>query len=279
MIMARAVSGRGVVGRYEPSSPSLNTNRNELHYRFLRIESPQCELFAYRAGNPRTGEDRGEGEMKSGATQHDDGAPKARQPSTGPGMTVPRLTFAEQLVLWSARRLSAAGLGAAATEPARAEDEPAQPVSAPPRARHRSLRPAAAPTLAELAPPGVSNPCIVLLTPGVYNSAFYEHMFLAQEMGVELVQGSDLRVHNGFVYMRPPCPHRRGPRLCRCGADAGCVFGGGGSRLEVRHADRERRARAGRGTPGGAAVPQRRGTHPSGPARRRRSVTAAGSPG
>ena len=57
-------------------------------------------------------------------------------------------------------------------------------------------------TLAELAPPGVSNPCIVLLTPGVYNSAFYEHMFLAQEMGVELVQGSDLRVHNGFVYMR-----------------------------------------------------------------------------
>ena len=57
-------------------------------------------------------------------------------------------------------------------------------------------------TLAELAPPGVSDPCIVLLTPGVYNSAFYEHMFLAQEMGIELVQGSDLLVHNGFVYMR-----------------------------------------------------------------------------
>ena len=57
-------------------------------------------------------------------------------------------------------------------------------------------------TLAELAPPGVSDPCIVLLTPGVYNSAFYEHMFLAQEMGVELVQGSDLLVHSGFVYMR-----------------------------------------------------------------------------
>ena len=53
--------------------------------------------------------------MNSGATHHDDGVPKAR-PSTGPGMTVPRLTFAEQLVLWSARRLSAAGLGAAATE-------------------------------------------------------------------------------------------------------------------------------------------------------------------
>ena len=54
--------------------------------------------------------------MNSSATQHDDRAPKARHPSTGPGMTVPRLTFAEQLVLWSARRLSAAGLGAAATE-------------------------------------------------------------------------------------------------------------------------------------------------------------------
>ena len=57
-------------------------------------------------------------------------------------------------------------------------------------------------TLAELAPPAVSDPTIVLLTPGVYNSAFYEHMFLAHEMGVELVQGSDLLVHNGFVHMR-----------------------------------------------------------------------------
>ena len=57
-------------------------------------------------------------------------------------------------------------------------------------------------TLAELAPAGVADPCIVLLTPGVYNSAYYEHMFLAREMGVELVQGKDLLVHNGFVYMR-----------------------------------------------------------------------------
>ena len=56
--------------------------------------------------------------------------------------------------------------------------------------------------LADLAPPGVANPCIVLLTPGVYNSAFYEHMFLAREMGVELVEGKDLLVHNGYVYMR-----------------------------------------------------------------------------
>ncbi len=57
-------------------------------------------------------------------------------------------------------------------------------------------------TLAEMSPSGNADPCIVLLTPGVYNSAFYEHMLLAREMGVELVQGLDLVVHNAFVYMR-----------------------------------------------------------------------------
>ena len=57
-------------------------------------------------------------------------------------------------------------------------------------------------TLAELAPRDAPDPCIVLLTPGVHNAAFYEHMFLAQEMGVELVQGSDLIVHEGFVHTR-----------------------------------------------------------------------------
>lgn len=57
-------------------------------------------------------------------------------------------------------------------------------------------------TLCDLAPPGVNHPCVVLLTPGVYNSAFYEHMFLAREMGVELVEASDLLVHDGYVYMR-----------------------------------------------------------------------------
>ncbi|MCY4542347.1 MAG: circularly permuted type 2 ATP-grasp protein [Rhodobacteraceae bacterium] len=62
--------------------------------------------------------------------------------------------------------------------------------------------------LAEMAPSGVSDPCIVLLTPGVHNAAYYEHMFLAREMGIELVQGSDLTVHKGFVYMRTT----RGPR-------------------------------------------------------------------
>ena len=57
-------------------------------------------------------------------------------------------------------------------------------------------------TLAELAPNGKPNPVIALLTPGVYNSAYYEHMFLAREIGAELVEGQDLVVRNGIVYMR-----------------------------------------------------------------------------
>ena len=57
-------------------------------------------------------------------------------------------------------------------------------------------------TLRELAPGGKPNPTIALLTPGVYNSAFYEHMFLAREIGAELVEGQDLVVRNGFAYMR-----------------------------------------------------------------------------
>ena len=57
-------------------------------------------------------------------------------------------------------------------------------------------------TLRELAPHGVTEPTIALLTPGVYNSAFYEHMFLSGELGAELVEGRDLFVDGGFVYMR-----------------------------------------------------------------------------
>ncbi len=64
-------------------------------------------------------------------------------------------------------------------------------------------------TLAETAPGNNPDPCIVLLTPGVFNSAFYEHMFLAREMGIELVQGEDLLVQNGFVYMRTTLGLRR----------------------------------------------------------------------
>ena len=57
-------------------------------------------------------------------------------------------------------------------------------------------------TLAHLAPEHLSEPTIVVLTPGIYNSAYYEHSFLAQQMGVELVEGRDLAVKDGFVYMR-----------------------------------------------------------------------------
>ena len=56
-------------------------------------------------------------------------------------------------------------------------------------------------TLRELAPGDHPNPRIALLTPGVYNSAFYEHMFLAREIGAELVEGRDLLVQDGYVYM------------------------------------------------------------------------------
>lgn len=47
-----------------------------------------------------------------------------------------------------------------------------------------------------------SDPNIVVLTPGIYNSAYYEHSFLADEMGVELVLGSDLKIHDGRVLIR-----------------------------------------------------------------------------
>ena len=57
-------------------------------------------------------------------------------------------------------------------------------------------------TLRAMAPGHISEPTIVVLTPGIYNSAYFEHCFLAQQMGVELVQGSDLVVRDGFVHMR-----------------------------------------------------------------------------
>lgn len=46
------------------------------------------------------------------------------------------------------------------------------------------------------------NPVVVVLTPGIYNSAYFEHSFLAQQMGVQLVEGRDLVVKDGYVYMR-----------------------------------------------------------------------------
>ena len=57
-------------------------------------------------------------------------------------------------------------------------------------------------TMRSLAPDGRSDPTIVLLTPGVYNSAYYEHAYLARQMGIELVEGRDLVVHDNVVYMR-----------------------------------------------------------------------------
>jgi uncharacterized circularly permuted ATP-grasp superfamily protein len=57
-------------------------------------------------------------------------------------------------------------------------------------------------TLRTVAPQGVSDPTVVVLTPGSYNSAYFEHSFLAQQMGVELVQGQDMFVKNDVLYMR-----------------------------------------------------------------------------
>ena len=57
-------------------------------------------------------------------------------------------------------------------------------------------------TLRALTPASRPDPTIILLTPGVYNSAYFEHTFLARQMGIELVEGRDLLVHDNIVYMR-----------------------------------------------------------------------------
>lgn len=58
-------------------------------------------------------------------------------------------------------------------------------------------------TLEAIAPPGASDqPTVVLLTPGIYNSAYFEHSFLARQMGIQLVEGSDLVVQEDAVWMR-----------------------------------------------------------------------------
>ena len=57
-------------------------------------------------------------------------------------------------------------------------------------------------TLHAVAPAGEDHPEVAVLTPGAYNSAYFEHAFLAQQMGVELVEGQDLVVQNDAVYMR-----------------------------------------------------------------------------
>jgi uncharacterized circularly permuted ATP-grasp superfamily protein len=57
-------------------------------------------------------------------------------------------------------------------------------------------------TLRDSSPETTAEPTVVLLTPGMYNSAYFEHAFLAQQMGIELVEGQDLFVKDNFVYMR-----------------------------------------------------------------------------
>jgi uncharacterized circularly permuted ATP-grasp superfamily protein len=63
-------------------------------------------------------------------------------------------------------------------------------------------------TLRASGPSTTDNPTVVVLTPGMYNSAYFEHAFLAQQMGVELVEGQDLFVKDSFLYMRTT----RGPK-------------------------------------------------------------------
>ena len=63
-------------------------------------------------------------------------------------------------------------------------------------------------TLRAMAPFATAEPTVVVLTPGMHNSAYFEHAFLAQQMGIELVEGLDLFVKDNFVYMRTT----RGPK-------------------------------------------------------------------
>jgi uncharacterized circularly permuted ATP-grasp superfamily protein len=74
---------------------------------------------------------------------------------------------------------------------------PVRPVSDYPRRLARSLRACAPPAFK-----GSGRPTVAVLTPGIYNSAYFEHAFLADQMGAELVEGSDLRVVDGRVAMR-----------------------------------------------------------------------------
>ena len=64
-------------------------------------------------------------------------------------------------------------------------------------------------TLRSLSPEGRPEPTIVLLSPGVFNSAYFEHAYLARQMGIELVEGRDLVTHDNVVYMRTTTGLRR----------------------------------------------------------------------
>ena len=82
--------------------------------------------------------------------------------------------------------------------------------SAVPRAGDRGLSVQPAADASSTSPPtAAKSPTIAVLTPGIYNSAYFEHSFLARQMGVELVEGRDLIVDNDFVYMRTTAGLRR----------------------------------------------------------------------
>ena len=92
-------------------------------------------------------------------------------------------------------------------------------------------------TLRAMAPPAAAAaPTVVVLTPGMYNSAYFEHAFLAQQMGVELVEGLDLVEQDDFIYMRTTRGLRRvdviyrrvdddflDPQVFRSGSTLGCA--------------------------------------------------------
>lgn len=80
------------------------------------------------------------------------------------------------------------------TFPAMFESIGVRPVEDYPRELLRMLQ--------HIAPPGVAYPTIVLLTPGAYNSAYFEHTYLARQMGIEIVEGRDLVVRDARVFMR-----------------------------------------------------------------------------
>src|SRR5690606_39454079 len=72
-------------------------------------------------------------------------------------------------------------------------------------------------SLSAVAPKGVNGrPTVAVLTPGMYNSAYFEHAFLADQMGVELVEGHDLRVIDGHVAMRTTQGYKQIDVLYRC---------------------------------------------------------------
>src|SRR6266849_378811 len=79
-------------------------------------------------------------------------------------------------------------------------------------------------TLRSLAPEGRPEPTIVLLSPGVFNSAYFEHAYLARQMGIELVEGRDLVTHDNVVYMRTTTGLRRVDVIYRRVADDKALY-------------------------------------------------------